>query len=208
MSLVDRSLARFLDDLASSAPTPGGGSAAALSAAAGAALVAMVARLSEKQAGETAARVRDRADALRERLAAMIDRDARAFEAVMAAYRLPRATDEEKAARREAIQEALTGAVDVPMQVSALALAVLQAAAELAERANPNAVSDLGVAAALTESGAEGARLNVLINTTAMTDAAVAERARGEADRLVGMARTLRNEVLMAVERRIGAVAT
>jgi len=205
MSLVDRSLAGFLDDLASSAPTPGGGSAAALSAAAGAALVAMVARLSEKQAGEAAARVRDRADALRDTLATMIDRDARAFDAVMAAYRLPRATDEEKSARREAIQEALSGAVDVPMQVSALALAVLQAAAELAERANPNAVSDLGVAAALTESGSEGARLNVLINTAAMTDAALAERARGEADRLVGMARTLRNEVLMAVERRIGS---
>ncbi|MBI3975210.1 MAG: cyclodeaminase/cyclohydrolase family protein [Armatimonadetes bacterium] len=204
MSLLERPVGGFLDDLASAAPTPGGGSAAALAAAAGAALVALVARLSERQAGEAAARVRDRADGLRRTLAGLIATDARAFDAVMAAYRRPRGTEDEKSRRREAVQTALSHAAEVPLQVSALAVAVLQAAADLAESANPNAVSDLGVAAALAAAGVEGARLNVFINVKSIGDAPAAARLRGEADRLSGAARTIREQVLLAVERRLG----
>ncbi len=205
MSLLDRPLSGFLDDLASSAPTPGGGSAAALAAAAGAALVAMVARLSETQAGAEASAIRDRADRLRQTLTALIETDARAFDAVMAAYRLSRGSEEEKSRRRAAIQAALVHAAEVPLQVGAQTLAALQAAADLVERANPNAVSDLGVAAGLAAAGMEGARLNVLINAKGITDAAAAGRVRGEAERLAGSARTLRESVLLAVERRIGS---
>lgn len=204
MNLVERSLAAFLDDLASSAPTPGGGSASALAAAAGAALVGMVARLSEKQAGDLGAAVRERADTLRRTLTWLIETDAAAFDAVLAAYRLPRASETEKARRREAVQAALTRAADVPLQVAAGGLAVLQSAMDLVETANPNAVSDLGAAAALASAGVEGGRLNVLINSKAITDASAAARLRGEAERLAGAARTLREEVLLAVERRIG----
>lgn len=204
MSLLERPVGGFLDDLASAAPTPGGGSAAALAAAAGAALVALVARLSERQAGEAAARIRDRADDLRRTLAGLIETDARAFDAVMAAYRLPRGTEDEKSRRREAVQTALSHAAEVPLQVSTLAVAVLQAAADLTESANPNAVSDLGVAAALAAAGVEGARLNVLINVKSISDPAAAARLRGEADRLSGAARTIREHVLLAVERRLG----
>ncbi len=205
MTLADRPLTAFLEDLASSAPTPGGGSAAAQAAAAGAALVAMVARLSEKQAGERSVALRDRGDALRQTLTGLIETDAAAFDAVLAAYKLPRGSEEEKSQRREAIQAALTRAADVPLQVAAGGLAVLQSAMDLVESANPNAVSDLGVAAALASAGVEGARLNVLINAASITDAAASARLRGEADRLAGAARTLRETVLAAVERRIGA---
>lgn len=205
MRLTERPLGVFLDDLASSDPTPGGGSASALAAAAGAALVAMVARLSEKQAGERSVALRDRGDALRQTLSRLIETDAAAFDAVLAAYKLPRGSDEEKSHRREAVQAALTRAADVPLQVAAGGLAVLQSAMDLVESANPNAVSDLGVAAALAAAGVEGARLNVLINATSITDATAAARLRGEAEQLAGAARTLREAVLAAVERRIDA---
>jgi formiminotetrahydrofolate cyclodeaminase len=203
MRLVERPLAVFLEDLASSAPTPGGGSASALGAAAGAALVAMVARLSEQQAAERSAALRDRAEDLRRTLTGLIETDAAAFDAVLAAYRLPRGTDDEKSLRRGAVQAALTRAADVPLQVAAGGLAVLQSAMDLVDSANPNAVSDLGAAAALAAAGVEGARLNVLINARSITDAAVAARLRGEAERLAGTARTLGEGVLAAVERRI-----
>lgn len=123
----------------------------------------------------------------------------------MAAYRLPRGSEEEKAHRREAIQAALLGAAEVPLQVAAGGLAVLQAAADLVESANPNAVSDLGVAAALAAAGVEGGQLNVVINAKGITDPAAAARLRGEAARLAGAARTLREEVLLAVEQRLSS---
>src|SRR3990172_2784153 len=159
MSLLERTVREFLAGLASADPTPGGGSASALAAAQGAGLVAMVARLSQRDAPEAAAGAVERAERLRTVLADLVEADAQAFDAVMAAYRLPKATPEEQARRRKAVQRALIAASEVPLQVSAHAVEVLQTAAGLVDRANPSTISDLGVAALLAEAETAARRL-------------------------------------------------
>lgn len=205
MSLLERTVHDFLAGLASADPTPGGGSASALAAAEGAALVAMVARLSQRDTPEAAAAV-ERAERLRTELAELVDADARAFEAVMTAYRLPKATSEEQVRRREAVQQALLAASEVPLQVIARAVEVLAAAGDLVARANPNAISDLGVAAVLAEASAAGAGLNVMINTRNMNDETIAAGLRERAARSQAEAQRLRAAIVAAVTRRLGPV--
>ena len=205
MSLLERTVHEFLAGLASADPTPGGGSASALAAAQGAALVAMVARLSPRDAPEAAAGAVERADRLRTVLADLVEADAQAFDAVMAAYRLPKATPEEQARRREAVQRALIAASEVPLQVSAHAVEVLQTAAGLVDRANPSTISDLGVAALLAEAGASGAEFNVVINARSIKDAATAAALRARAAEAETAARRLRDAVVQAVARRLAS---
>lgn len=205
MSLLERTVHEFLAGLASADPTPGGGSASALAAAQGAALVAMVARLSPRDAPESSAGAVERADRLRTVLADLVEADAQAFDAVMAAYRLPRATPEEQARRREAVQRALIAASEVPLQVSAHAVEVLQTAAGLVDRANPSTISDLGVAALLAEAGASGAGFNVMINARSIKDAATAAALRARATEAETAARRLRDAVVQAVARRLAS---
>lgn len=206
MSLLERTVHEFLAGLASADPTPGGGSASALAAAQGAALVAMVARLSQRDAPEAGAGALERAERLRAVLADLVQADAQAFDAVMAAYRLPKTTPEEQARRREAVQRALIAASEVPLQVSAQAVEVLQTAAGLVDRANPSAVSDLGVAALLAETGASGAGFNVIINARSIKDAATAAALRERAAETETAARRLRDAVVQAVARRLASV--
>ena len=206
MSLLERTVHEFLAGLASADPTPGGGSASALAAAQGAALVAMVARLSPRDAPEAGAGALERAERLRAVLADLVQADAQAFDAVMAAYRLPKTTPEEQARRREAVQRALIAASEVPLQVSAQAVEVLQTAAGLVDRANPSAVSDLGVAALLAETGASGAGFNVIINARSIKDAATAAALRERAAETETAARRLRDAVVQAVARRLAPV--
>lgn len=163
------SVRQFLDRLASSAPEPGGGAAAALAGALAAALVGMVANLTvgkEKFAAveEEMRRVRDDAAALRARLLEAIDRDAEAFRRVMEAYRLPRGTDEERAARREATRAALRQAAEVPAEVVALCGEVAALSQIAAAQGNPQVLSDAAVAAVMAEAAAASAALNVRIN--------------------------------------------
>lgn len=167
MSYRESTLAGFLDELSSGAATPGGGCAAALAGALAAGLVGMVAR-NTGDLDDVAAE----ADRLRAELEALVDADAAAFEQVMAAFRLPKETDGQKAERSKAIQAAYRGAVEPPAAVCRAAGRVLELAAEVAERGNPNAVSDAGVAALLAASALEGGALNVEINLGSIKDEA------------------------------------
>ncbi len=159
----------FLEALASADPTPGGGSAAAQAGAMAAALVAMVARLTvgkkkyadvEKQM----AALIDRADALRREFSDSVMKDAVAFEAVMAALKLPKETSKQQTARTKAVQAATLEAARQPLAVARLAIECLELAWQAAEFGNTNAISDAGTAAALTRASLQGAGLNARIN--------------------------------------------
>lgn len=171
----------FLDELAAGTATPGGGAAAAHAGAMGAALVAMVARLTigKKKYAEVEARMHEivaEAEALRAALAQGAAQDSAAFDEVMAAFRLPKDTDEEKTARAAAIEKATQHAAEVPLEAARLAARVIDLAAELAETANSNAVSDAGSAGAMAGAALHAAALNVKINATSVQDQAAAQR--------------------------------
>jgi formiminotetrahydrofolate cyclodeaminase len=185
MSLLDRSVRDLLVAFRSSDPTPGGGSASALSGAIGASLVAMVAGLPKPRAATDTDLERLRAagaacTAIADRLAALVDRDSEAYEAVMAAYKAPKATDDEKAARTRGIQAAMTGATETPLQVMRECAQAAQHAATVAALGNPNASSDVQVAQELLAAGLRGARANVEINLPGIKDAAYVEQVRAE----------------------------
>jgi glutamate formiminotransferase/formiminotetrahydrofolate cyclodeaminase len=174
--LVDRG---FLDSLASATPTPGGGSAAAYAGAMAAALVAMVARLTigKKKYAAVQERMREietSGEALRADLTAAVSEDAAAFDAVMAAVRLPKETPEDEERRSEAIEAATVHAAEVPLGVAGRALEVLRLVAEAAGGGNLNAISDAGSAAALAGACLSGAALNVRINAAALKNRSVA----------------------------------
>jgi formiminotetrahydrofolate cyclodeaminase len=165
----------FLRQLASGAPTPGGGAASALSGALGAALVSMVCNLTigrERYASTEAEvrAIRDEATTLLDRLQRGIDEDAAAFDDVMAAYKLPRATDDEKAARSAAIQEATYRAALTPLALAEASAAVVELAERALGKTNTNVASDLAVAALLGVAGLDGAAANVEINLATLKD--------------------------------------
>jgi formiminotetrahydrofolate cyclodeaminase len=166
----------WLDALASGAATPGGGAFAALSAAAGTGLVSMVCHLTigKPRHAEVEDRMREIAaecDEERAGFVAMADRDAVAFDRVMAAYQLPKGTEEEQAARLAALQEALEGAAEVPLMVARRAVYVMGLAGEVTATGNPNAASDGLSGAAGLYAAALSALANVRINAFAFTDA-------------------------------------
>jgi glutamate formiminotransferase / formiminotetrahydrofolate cyclodeaminase len=174
--IAGQTVGGFLDALASDAPTPGGGTASALTAAIGASLVAMVTRLTIgkkgfQEVGDRMGQIAVEADAARIEFESLADHDARAFDAVMQAYRLPKVTDEEKQARSEAIQRAMTEATDVPAGVARRAVAILELAREVTETGNPNTASDGAVAAHILRGAVEGALANVEINLASLNDA-------------------------------------
>jgi formiminotetrahydrofolate cyclodeaminase len=159
----------LLDRFASTDPTPGGGSAAALSGATGAALVAMVCGMTKTRTGGPAERERldtalSWAREASSRLRSLVDEDSEAFDAVMAAYRLPKATDEEKAQRKEAIARAMSLATQVPVRTAEACLVVMRAAVEAAQNGNANALSDARTGGAMGWAGLLGAAENVRIN--------------------------------------------
>ena len=187
--LVDKTVRDLLDAFAAPTPTPGGGSAAALSGAVGASLLAMVAAMSKTRSGSPEDRdALDRAlpaiNDLRARLTALVDRDAASYDAVVASYRLPKGTDEEKAARKAAVQQAMRGATNVPLDTARAAAALLPLAGVTSAHGNPNAASDVGVAIGLIMSAYAGARANVEINLDGVGDAAYAAETRAELDRM------------------------
>lgn len=173
--------ASFLDELAAGTAAPGGGSAAAYAGAMGAALVAMVARVTvgKKKYADVEARMNaiiEEAEQLRSQLAQGVQRDSAAFEGVIRAMRLPKETEEQQAARAAAIEQATIHAAEVPLEAAHLSTRVLELAAELAEIGNINAVSDCGSAGALAGAALHAAGLNVKINATSITDQDVVGR--------------------------------
>lgn len=204
------SLESWLDALASASPTPGGGGASALGGAAGAALVSMVANLTlardlDRQEAAPLQELRQESQALRQQLTRLISDDARAYDAVIAAYRLPRDTALARQARREAIQSALRGATTVPLEIAECCLRVValaECAAHLGLRA---AVTDAGAAAHLAEGSARAVLLNVDINLASLRDEVFAASARARADRLKQALPQQLEAALAAMEARLSS---
>jgi formiminotetrahydrofolate cyclodeaminase len=193
MSLSNLTVRDFLGALAGAEPTPGGGTAAAIAGAMGASLLMMVAGLNRTRGNTDEERaaladVRDRLAPLAEALVRAADRDAEAFDAVMAAYRRPKSTDDEKAARKAAIAEAMRGATDMPLETLRLAAAALDLGETVARLGNTSAASDAGVGAGLLAAAAEGAAANVRINLDSAGDEAYRRAAGSEMEALVARA--------------------
>jgi formiminotetrahydrofolate cyclodeaminase len=185
MSLTERTVRDLLTAFSSSDPTPGGGSAAALASATGASLLMMVAGLPKTRTGsdqERSALTRAAAALtdIRDRLTDAIDADSAAYDRVVAAYRMPKTTSDEQSARKQAIQEGLRAAIEVPLGVMRLSAAALDQAAAIAAHGHRAAGSDVGVAVALLRAGARGARLNVDVNTGSVSEAEYVEAIRSE----------------------------
>mgnify|MGYP000857502678 CR=1 FL=1 len=203
--LVDLTLAEFNDALASGEAAPGGGSAAALAGALGAALAAMVGRLTlgRAQYAEHQDAMTDivaRADALRSELLAQIDADTVAYTQVMEAYRLPKADAEEKAARTAAIQAALCHAADIPLATARACVSVLELAVTACRHGNRNASSDGVVAALIAQASLEGAARNVRINLTSIKDATYCAEMGRKVDALSARGQRLLAEALAAAD--------
>jgi methenyltetrahydrofolate cyclohydrolase len=188
--LADQSVRDLLAAFSSSAPTPGGGSASALASAIGASLLLMVAALPKTRSGSEEEDRSALASAgaalagLRDQLTDAIDGDAAAYDQVVAAYKLPKASSEEQLARKAAIQRALLAATNVPLGVMRLSSSALEWAATVAVHGHRAAASDVGVAVALLRAGLQGAGLNIEINAGSVTDAVYVEAAKAEAARL------------------------
>jgi formiminotetrahydrofolate cyclodeaminase len=183
--MFDARMSDWLDQLAGRTPAPGGGAVAALCAASAAALLEMVANYTtgKKWADreEAMKAIITEAAELRARAAQLAVDDAAAFGAVGEAYGLPKATDEEKAARSAAIQEATLGAAEPPIQVGRVAMRIVTIADEMVEPANPNVLSDVGVAAATARAALSGSITNITVNAAFLTDD---DAARGLLDRV------------------------
>ena len=179
------SLAQLLDAFSSNQPVPGGGSAAALAGAVGASLLIMVAGLpktrhgtDEERSALTAAAARLRP--LRDELASLIDRDSEAYTSVINAYRLPRSTDAEQAARRDAIDEAMRTATEAPLATIRACERAMREAEVIASSGAASASSDVAVGIELLKTAARGAGMNVDTNLAAVKDAEYVQRASQE----------------------------
>ena len=187
--LADRSVRDLLTAFSSSDPTPGGGSASALASAVGAALLLMVAGLANTRSGSGEDREALTAAAgalaeIRAGLTGAIDADTTAYNMVVAAYKRPKVSADEQAARQTAIQLALRAATDVPLGVMLMSASALGQAIAIAAHGHRAAASDVGVAVALLRAGSRGARLNVEINLGGIADAAYAATVAKEMARL------------------------
>jgi len=201
-------LRAYMDAAASSAPAPGGGSVSATVGALGAALVSMVGNLTigkEKYAAveERIKELIGKAEPLRRELILLLQDDTTAYNGVIAAYKLPKETDEEKATRHKAVQDGLIGAADVPLDICRAALRVCELAKVAAEIGNPNAVTDAGVAALLGEAAAQGAALNVAINLGQIEDEHYKRRVAVEVADILAKASALRAEVLEMTREKL-----
>lgn len=198
--LTDRSVFQFLDELSSSTPAPGGGSVAALSGALGAALVSMVCNLTigKKKYADVQKDIEAilaKSESLRHELVDLLQSDVEAYTAVSQAMKMPRATDEEKAARTETMQKALKGATVVPLQIAEACAQVIALCRPVAEKGNKNAVSDAGVAVLMAEAGLRSAALNVLINLGWIKDQSFTAEKQEQLDALLKGKPAVRDQV-------------
>lgn len=173
--LIEKTLKEFNEVLGSDAPAPGGGSVAALSGSLGANLAAMVCRLSisRPELEEFKFLLQENlniATHLSDALEDYVDRDTEAFNEVMTGFRMPKSTEDEKLVRSQAIQEGYKKALQSPLDIAENCLKVLEVANNILGKTNPNALSDLGVAALEAHTGLEGAVMNVLINLPSIKD--------------------------------------
>ena len=198
----------FARETASESAAPGGGSVSATMGALGAALATMVANLSAHKRGwddrwKECSDVAEKGQAVMEELLALVDEDTAAFERIMACFAMPKGTDEEKAARAAALEEATLYAAKVPLRTMETALKALPLALEMARKGNPASASDAGVAALAATAGIRGAALNVRINAAGLQDKSKAAALLFRAADIVKEAKSLESQILDAVNDNI-----
>jgi formiminotetrahydrofolate cyclodeaminase len=208
--ITQSSIEEFLDRLASGDPTPGGGSAAAIMGAMGAALVSMVCNVSFGKKGHEAVEgelrsIRAQSEALRLRLSGMVAEDVAAFDSLMAAYRLPKLSDENKSQRAAAIQATLRRATEVPLECARGCAEVIGLAKRASEHGYRSVISDGGVSAMAAYAGARSAALNVYINEPSLNDRGFAQAAIAELDKLLQFCRVESEAVYALVRSKLEA---
>ena len=191
---------KFLNELSTNSPAPGGGSVAALAGSLGAALSSMVAALThEKKEMLDSKPLMDKigveAQQLKDRLAVLVEEDTQAFNKVMEANRLPATTDEEKNIKKESLDSANKHAIQIPLETAKKCLRVIELSEELVTNGNPNSVSDAGVAAEVALAGLRGACMNVMINLSEIDDTSYCEALQNEVDSLIKNGESIHKKV-------------
>ena len=208
MGVKDETLGQFLSSLAAATPTPGGGSVSALVGALGAALARMVAGLARDKKGYEAVQsdlvqIESKGSAIQERLTQLVEDDSRAYEAVVAAMRLPKGTDPEKALRVEAMQAAYKEATRVPLETMEACSEVLELAVLALEKGNRGATTDAAVAILLAEAGLRGASLNARINLASIRDETFRTASEAKMDRILSHADEVGHRGMTLAEGRL-----
>ena len=208
MGYREGSVEGYLADAAAGKDAPGGGSVSALAGALGAAMSCMVCNFTvgREKFKEVEGRVKEILSAAEDgvrKLGELMDRDVEEYKKVTAAYKMPRGTEEEKAKRRAAIQEALKSAMSAPLNTLRLCHKLILDLKDLVEMGNPNLISDVGVAAILLAAALDGAKLNVEINLKFIKDTDLVERTRKEIEEKAFEAKTVASEVVGKVRGRI-----
>ncbi len=206
--LVGMTVEDFANETASESPAPGGGSIAAAMGALGISLATMVANLSSHKPGwderwEEFSNWAEKGQALKDELLMLVDEDTRAFNLIMDAFGLPKANDDEKAARTAAIQQATRFAIEVPFRVMKRSFECLTIIKAMAETGNPNSVSDAGVGALAARSAVLGAFLNVKINASGLHDKAFVDEVLSEGRQIQDRTMALESEILQIVNSKI-----
>lgn len=206
--LVDMTCTGFANETASESPAPGGGSISAYMGSLGAALGTMVANLSSHKPGwdakwEYFSQWAEKGQALKETLLALVDEDTNAFNVIMNAFGMPKGTDEEKAARKQAIQEATKYATEVPMKTIKASFQVFEICEAMIKKGNPASVSDAGVGVLCARAAVHGAYLNVKINASSLTDKEYAEKMIAEAYDYVQKADRIERSLMKKTEKVI-----
>ena len=206
--LINMNLREFADETASESPAPGGGSISAYVGSIGVSLGTMVANLSSHKPGwderwEEFSKHAEQGQQLKDQLLQLVDEDTRAFNKIMNAFGLPKSTDEEKAARTEAIQSATKYATEVPFKVMELSLASFDVIAAMAEHGNPNSVSDAGVGALCARTAVMGAYLNVKINASGLKDKNFVENILKRGQEIQDAAIKFEQKILDIVNKKI-----
>ena len=208
--LLDMTLLAFAEETASESPAPGGGSVAAYASTMGVALATMVANLSAHKRGwderwAAFSMVAERGVQLQVQLAALVDADTAAFNQIMEAYGLPKATENQKKVRHEAIQDATRHAIEIPMQVARLSMQAMEVASEMASIGNPNSITDAGVGAMAIRTGVKGAILNARVNLADLEDVDFAKRVRVECQELWSACDAAEAAVIARVDEVLGS---
>ncbi|MDR1194580.1 MAG: cyclodeaminase/cyclohydrolase family protein [Peptococcaceae bacterium] len=206
--MLEKSCQEFLAALASAEPVPGGGGASAYAGALGVALGSMVANLTVGKKKYAAAQediqaLLPKADTLRQELAGLVEKDAAVFAPLARAYGLPKETAAEKELRAQVMEQALSAAALVPLEIMERALDGLSLQAELAEKGSQMAISDVGVGTQLLKAAILGASMNVFINTKLMADRRLAAEMAKKADDLIAAGSALADKIYRQVEARL-----
>ncbi len=207
--LVSMTLSDFADETASESPAPGGGSISAYVGALGISLATMVANLSSHKKGwddrwEEFSNWAEKGEAFKNELVRLVDADTKAFNQIMSAFGLPKSTDEEKAARTKAIQEATKFAIEIPFKVMQIACDSMEVIKAMADTGNPNSVSDAGVGALCARSAVMGAFMNVRINAAGYEDKVYVTDILNKGREIENKTIALEAEILKIVDGKIG----